>query len=83
MSSAIGLKICTRAAAIKNHKPAIKEKKKQKKIKLIIKQHRSLISKTLTDSYISHDEFVSVKYALTYDDTKEEIKDLKSSSTNE
>ena len=43
-----------------------------------------LISKALTDSYISHDEFVSVNDALReYDDMKEEIKNLKTSTINQ
>ena len=40
-----------------------------------------LISKALTDSYISQDEFVSVNNALReYDDMKEEIKNLNTST---
>ena len=36
------------------------------------------ISKALTDSYISHDEFIWINNALEeYDDRKEEIKNLK------
>ena len=43
-----------------------------------------LISKALTDSYISHDQFVSVNDALReYDDMKEEIKNLKTSTINQ
>ena len=43
-----------------------------------------LISKALTDSYISHDEFVSLNDALReYDDMKEEIKNLKTSTINQ
>ena len=43
-----------------------------------------LISKVLTDSYISHDEFVSVNDLLReYDDMKEEIKNLKISTINQ
>ena len=43
-----------------------------------------LISKALTDSYISHDEFVSVNDALReYDDMKKEIKNLKTSTINQ
>ena len=39
------------------------------------------ISEALINSYISHDEFVSVKNVLKqYDDMKEKIKNLKTSS---
>ena len=43
-----------------------------------------LISKVSTDSYIGHDEFVSINDALKeYDDMKEKIKNLKASSINQ
>ena len=41
-----------------------------------------LISRVLTNSYISHDEFISVNNVLReYDDIKKEIKNLKTSTT--
>ena len=40
-----------------------------------------LISTVLTNSYISHDEFISVNNVLReYDDIKKEIKNLKTST---
>ena len=63
MSSAIGLKTCAIAAGIKEYKSTItKKKKKHDKIVLLVKSKFNkievLISKTLIDSVISHDEFV-------------------------
>ena len=71
-SSAVGLNICAITTAI------IK-KKKHTKIVLLGKDKLNtievLISKALIDSYISHDEFVSVNNALTeYNEMKKEIK---------
>ena len=44
---------------------------------------RVLISKALTDSYITHDEFVLLNNMLgEYDDIKGEIKNLKSKTIN-
>ena len=41
-------------------------------------------STALSDSYISHDEFVLINNVLKeYEDMKEEIKSLKTSSTNQ
>ena len=68
-SSTIGLKICGITAAIKMYKSIIMEKrKKHNKIVLIAKSKlnglEALISKTLVDSNISHDEFVLInKYS--------------------
>ena len=43
-----------------------------------------LISRPLNDSYISHNEFVSVNNCLRkYDDMNEEIKNLKTSTVNQ
>ena len=63
MSSAIGLKTCAIAAGIKEYKSTItKKKKKHDKTVLLVKSKFNkievLISKTLIDSVISHDEFV-------------------------
>ena len=62
-SSAIGLKICAIIARIKKCNSIIKKKeKKHNKIvilaKPILNDMEFLISKALTDSYITHDEFV-------------------------
>ena len=61
-SSAIGLKLCARPAAIKKHISIIKKKKKKHdKIALLAKSKLNsielLISKALIASVISHDEF--------------------------
>ena len=43
-----------------------------------------LYSRALIDSYISHDEFVSVNNVLReYDDIKEEVKNLKTSTSHQ
>ena len=74
MSSIVGLKFCAIAAEIKKYKLIIK-KKNHDKIVLLAKTKLNitevLISKGFTDSYISHDEFVSVNNVLReYDDMK-------------
>ena len=75
-SSAIGLKICVITSGIK--KSIIKKKKHDKKVLLAKSKLNSidvLISKTLIDSNISHDEFVLLNNLLKeFHDTKEEIK---------
>ena len=63
IKSAIGLRICAIAAGIKKYKSIIKKKeKKHDKIVLLAKSKLNsiavLISKALTNSVISHDEFV-------------------------
>ena len=83
MSSAIGLKIHTIAAGIKSYKSTIKKKKrKHDKLVLLTKSKLNrmevLISKTLIDSVISHDEFALINNVLKeYNKMKEEIKNLK------
>ena len=85
-SSAIGLKICAITAAIKKYKSIIKKKKKKhNKIVLLAKSKLNsievLISKSLFDSVISHDEFVLINNVLReYNEMKEEIKSLKTES---
>ena len=80
--SALGLKTC----AIKTYKLIIRKKKKHDKIVLLVETKsnsiRALISKALTNLYISHDnQLASVINALgEYDDMKEEIKNLKIST---
>ena len=82
-SSAIGLKICTKAAGIKKYNSTIK-KKKQKNDKMILLSESKLnsieasISKAIIDSFISHDSFVLTNTMQTeYDEMKEEIRHLK------
>ena len=78
-SFAGGIKICAITAGIKKYKSIIKKKKKNHEIVLLGKVKLDtievLISKALIDSYISHDEFVSVNNMLReYNEMKEEIK---------
>ena len=79
-SSAVGIKNCAITAGIKKYKSMIKKKmKKYDKIMLLGKDKLNtievLISKVLIDSYISHDEFVSVNFVLGKDNEMEkEIK---------
>ena len=68
-SSTLRIKICAIIAAIKKYKSIIKKKKKKhNKIVLLGKNMLSivefLISKSLSDSYLSHEEFVSVNNVL-------------------
>ena len=80
MSSAVEIKISAINAGIKKYKSVIeKNKKKHDKIVLLGKDKLStievLILKSVIDSYISHDEFVSVNNVLReYNEMKEEIK---------
>ena len=82
-SSAIGLKLFAITAGIKKYKSIIKKKKnKHDKIVLLAKckvnSIEVLISKALTNSNISHEEFLLIKNMLKeHDDMKEEIKYLK------
>ena len=64
-SSALGLKICAITTGIKKYKSTIKDKKKKHdKIVLLAKSKLNsievIISKAVIDSFISHDEFVSI-----------------------
>ena len=80
VSSAVGIKICAIIAEIKKYESIIeKKKKKHDKIVLLGKDKLSTIkvsiSKALIDSYISHDNFVSINNALReYNEMKKEIK---------
>ena len=61
-NSAVGIKICVITAGIKKYKPIIKKKKKKHDKKVLLGKAKLdtinvLISKTLTDSYISHGNF--------------------------
>ena len=67
--SAVGIKICAITARIKKYNSIIKKKKKKHdKIVLLGRDKLStkevLIYKALIDSYISHEEFVSVNNVL-------------------
>ena len=78
--SAIGLDICEITTEIRNYKSVIKKKKtKHDKIVFLAKSKLNkievLISKTLIDAVLSHDEFVLIKNVLKeYDDMKQKNK---------
>ena len=85
-SSTIRLKIFTIATGIKKCK-SITKKKKKKHDKIVplaknkLNSIEVLISKDLTDSYFSHNEFVLVYNVLNeYNDIKKEINNLKTST---
>ena len=68
-STAVGIKICAIIARIKKYKSIIKRKKKKHDEMVLLWKDtlnsiEVLISKTLIDSCINHDEFVSVNNAL-------------------
>ena len=85
MSSALGIKVCAITPGIKKSKSTIKKKKKNlDKIVFLGKDKLNtievLISEALINSYISHDEFVSIINVLReYYEMKEEIKNLETS----
>ena len=78
-SSAIGLIICVITGGIKKYKSIMKKKKKNhNKIvpltKSVLNRIEVLNSKSITDSNISHDEFVLINNVLKeYEEMKEEI----------
>ena len=76
-SSAIDLKNCAITAGIKKYKSIIKKKKNDKIVllpKFKLNNIEVLISKTLINSVISHDEFVLIINVLKeYEEIKEEI----------
>ena len=78
------MKIYSISVGSKNYKSIIK--KKRKKLDEIVlpaktKLNTAGITSTLIDSYIIHDEFVSVNNALIeYDDMKKSMKSLKTST---
>ena len=82
-SFVIGIKICAITVGIKKCQSIIKNKKKKHdKIVLLGKDKlhtlEVLIYKALIDSYISHDEFVSVNNELReYNEIKKKLKILK------
>ena len=82
-SSVVGLKICAIAARIKKYMSIIKKKKKHDQMAFLGKTKLDtievLISKSLVNSYISHNEFALVNNALKeYNEMKEEINNPKS-----
>ena len=84
-SSTVAIKIFAITVEIRKYKSIIKKKKKKHDKIVLLKTDKLntievLISKALIDSYISHEEFVSVNNALrAYNEIKEEIKDSKPS----
>ena len=84
-SCAVGLNICAITAEIKKYR-SITKKKKKKHDKIVLLGKSKLnsieiqISKALIDSYISHDEFVSVNNVLReYNKMKEETENPETS----
>ena len=79
-SSAIGTKMCVITAGIKRYKSIIKKKNKKHDQTVFSRKDKLnsikvLISKALIDSYIIHDETVSVNNVLReYNEMKNEIK---------
>ena len=82
-SSTVQLNVCGVTAGIKRHKSIIKKKKKKHDKRVLLAKTNLdttevLISKALIDSYINHEELVSVNNMLRkYCETKEEIKNPK------
>ena len=82
MSSATGLKFCAITARITKHRSIIKKKKKKHdKIASLSKSKLNcielLLSTSLIDWVISHDEFVLMNNVLKeYEEMKKEIKNL-------
>ena len=79
--SAVGIKICAITARIKKYNSIIKKKKKKHdKIVLLGRDKLStkevLIYKALIDSYISHEELVSVSNVSEYNEMKKKWKIL-------
>ena len=79
-SSAIGTKMCVITAGIKRYRSIIKKKNKKHDQTVFSRKDKLnsikvLISKALIDSYIIHDETVSVNNVLReYNEMKNEIK---------
>ena len=82
-SSTTGLQLSPIAAGIKKFKSIIKKKKEKHNKRVLLAKSKLnvikvLISKTLADSVISHDEFVLINNILKeYNEIKEEIKKIK------
>ena len=82
-NSVVGIKVCAIAAGIKKYKLIIKKKKENKHDEIVLLRKIKLdtievfICKSLIESYISHQEFVSVNNVLReYNEVKEEIKKI-------
>ena len=82
-NSVVGIKVCAIAAGIKKYKLIIKKNKKNKHDEIVLLRKIKLdaievfICKSLIESYISHQEFVSVNNVLReYNEVKEEIKKI-------
>ena len=79
-SSAVGLNICIITVVNKKYGSNIKKKKKKHDLIVLLGKNKLdaievLISKALIDSYINHDEFVSVNNVLkVYIEMRDEIK---------
>ena len=74
-SSAVGLKICAITPRIKMYKSVIRKKKKKRDRILVLGKDKLNTIEVLIDSYISHDQFVSVNNVLRkYYEMKKEIK---------
>ena len=85
-NSAVGLNIFAIVAGIKKYDSILKEKKKKKYDKVVLLRKDNLnsievlFSKALIDSYISHDEFISINNVLRkYYEMKKEIKNAENS----
>ena len=61
-SSAKGINICAIIAGVKKYKPIIK--KKRKKYDKLVLLGKDKLNKSLIDSFVSHEEFVSVNNVL-------------------
>ena len=85
-SSAVGINVCAITVGIKKYQSIIKKKKKKhEKIVFLGKDMLNaievLISKSLINAYISHDEFFSVNNILReYNEMKKEIKNPRTSA---
>ena len=83
-SSAATITRCVITVGIKTHKSIIKKKRRNHDKIVLLGKTKSTdievwIPKSLTDSYISHDEFVSVNNGLReYNDTRKRNKNKKS-----
>ena len=66
-SSAVGLKLCAITAGIKKHKLIIKKKERKTWKICVVEKLNTIevfISKVLINSYVNHNEFVSVNNVL-------------------
>ena len=87
-SSALGLKNCVITIGVKKYNSIIKKKRKKHDEMVLLgktklKRTEILISRVLINSYISHDEFVSVNNVLKEYDIKKAIKNQKISTVHQ